>query len=138
MQGFQEGYYIASMDLLKREERISRIVDVEWDLIIVDEVHKFGYKTKRFWKIGKMLIEGKPSRNVIFLSATPHRGDPKDYILRLKLLDPYLVEDWKNLDKSFFTKLRMAPYFSEEPKKMSTTFMKQRKFSQMQNFMQVL
>jgi superfamily II DNA or RNA helicase len=102
MQGFPEGYYIASMDLLKREERISRIVDVEWDLIIVDEVHKFGYKTKRFWKIGKMLIEGKPSRNVIFLSATPHRGDPRDYIHRLQLLDPYLVEDWKNLDKRLF------------------------------------
>ena len=102
MQGFPEGYYIASMDLLKREERISKIVDVEWDLIIVDEVHKFGYKTKRFWKIGKMLIEGKPSRNVIFLSATPHRGDPRDYIHRLQLLDPYLVEDWKNLDKRLF------------------------------------
>jgi len=102
MQSFPEGYYITSMDLLKREERISRIVDVEWDLIIVDEVHKFGYKTKRFWKIGKMLIEGKPSRNVIFLSATPHRGDPRDYIHRLQLLDPYLVEDWKNLDKRLF------------------------------------
>jgi superfamily II DNA or RNA helicase len=102
MQSFPEGYYIASMDLLKREERISVIVDVEWDLIIVDEVHKFGYKTKRFWKIGKMLVEGKPSRNAIFLSATPHRGDPKDYILRLKLLDPHLVEDWKNLDKRLF------------------------------------
>ena len=102
MQGFPQGYYIASMDLLKREERISTIVDVEWDLIIVDEVHKFGYKTKRFWKIGKMLIEGKPSRNVIFLSATPHRGDRRDYIHRLQLLDPYLVEDWKNLDKRLF------------------------------------
>ena len=102
MQKFPEGYYIVSMDLLKREEKISRIVDVEWDLIIVDEVHKFGYKTKRFWRIGKMLIERNPSRNVIFLSATPHRGDPRDYILRLKLLDPYLVKDWKNLDKRLF------------------------------------
>ncbi len=102
MQGFPEGYYIASMDLLKREERISKIVDVEWDLIIIDEVHKFGYKTKRFWKIGKILVEGKPSRNAIFLSATPHRGDPRDYIHRLQLLDPYLVEDWKNLDKRLF------------------------------------
>ena len=102
MVGFPEGYYIVSMDLLKREEKISKIVDVEWDLIIVDEVHKFGYKTQRFWKIGKMLIEGKPARNVIFLSATPHRGDPRDYILRLKLLDPYLVEDWKNLNRRIF------------------------------------
>jgi len=102
MQGFPEGYYIASMDLLKREERISKIVEAEWDLIIIDEVHKFGYQTERFLNIGKRLIESKPSRNVIFLSATPHRGDPRDYIHRLQLLDPYLVEDWKNLDKRLF------------------------------------
>lgn len=102
MQNFPEGYYIASMDLLKREERFSQIVNVEWDLIIVDEVHKFGYKTKRFWNIGKMLIEKKPSRNVIFLPATPHRGNPEDYIQCLQLLDPYLVKDWKNLDKRLF------------------------------------
>lgn len=101
-QGFPEGYYIASMDFLKREERISKVVDVEWDLIIVDEAHKLGYKTKRFWKIGKMLVEKMPSRNVIFLSATPHRGDPRDYIHRLQLLDPYLVEGWRDLDNRLF------------------------------------
>ncbi|MEM0328714.1 MAG: helicase-related protein [Thermoproteota archaeon] len=101
-QGFPEGYFIASMDLLKREERISKIIDVDWDLIIVDEVHKFGYNTERFKEIGKKLIESKPFRNVIFLSATPHRGDPKDYIQRLQLLDPYLVKGWKNLDKRRF------------------------------------
>ncbi len=105
MQGFPIGYYIVSMDLLKRMEKMSKIMDVEWDLIIVDEVHKFGYKTERFLKIGKILIEGKTSRNVIFLSATPHRGDPRDYIHRLQLLDPYLVADWKNLDKRLFYEL---------------------------------
>ncbi|MDW8035649.1 MAG: helicase-related protein [Candidatus Korarchaeum sp.] len=101
-QGFPEGYYIASMDLIKREKRISRIEDVEWDLIIVDEVHKFGYKTERFEKIGKKLIEEKPLRNLIFLSATPHRGNPRDYIKRLQLLDPYLTKNWRNLDKRIF------------------------------------
>jgi superfamily II DNA or RNA helicase len=95
---FPEGYYIASMDFLKREERIDEVINIPWDLVIIDEVHKFGYKTKRFWQIGKMLVEGKPERNVLFLSATPHRGDPKDYILRLRLLDPYLTEGWRSLD----------------------------------------
>jgi len=102
LQNFPEGYYIASMDLLKREERIGDVVDVPWDLIIVDEVHRFGYKTKRFWRIGKMLVEKFPQRNVIFLSATPHRGNPKDYILRLRLLDPYLIEGWRSLDSRQF------------------------------------
>jgi superfamily II DNA or RNA helicase len=99
---FPEGYYIASMDFLKRERRIGEVLNVPWDLIIVDEVHKFGYKTKRFWRIGKMLVEGKPERNVLFLSATPHRGDPKDYLLRLRLLDPYLTEGWRSLDNRQF------------------------------------
>lgn len=99
---FPEGYYIASMDFLKREERIGEVINVPWDLVIIDEAHKFGYKTKRFWQIGKMLVEGKPERNVLFLSATPHRGDPKDYILRLRLLDPYLTEGWRSLDTRQF------------------------------------
>jgi len=102
LQNFPEGYYIASMDLLKKEERISEIVSVPWDLIIIDEIHKFGRKTRRFWKIGKMLVEGAPKRDVIFLSATPHRGDPQDYIARLQLLDPYLTEGWKSLDRRQF------------------------------------
>jgi superfamily II DNA or RNA helicase len=102
LQNFPEGYYIASMDLLKKEERIGQIVEIPWDLIIIDEVHKFGFKTARFWKIGKMLVEGSPRRNVVFLSATPHRGDPRDYIARLQLLDPYLVEGWQALDRRQF------------------------------------
>jgi len=102
LQNFSEGYYIASMDLLKRTEKIKEVLNVPWDLIIVDEAHRFGYKTKRFWHLGKLLIEKFPERNVIFLSATPHRGNPQDYILRLRLIDPYLVEGWKSLDKRQF------------------------------------
>ena len=104
-QGFPEGYYLASMDLLKREERIVEVVDVPWDLIIIDEAHKFGYKTKRFWELGKRLVEAKPGRDVLLLSATPHRGDPRDYISRLQLLDPYLLEGWRALDRRRFYEL---------------------------------
>ena len=104
-QNFPEGFYIASMDLLKREERVNEIVHVPWDLIIVDEVHKFGYRTKRFWKLGKTLIQRMHNRNAIFLSATPHRGDPRDYIMRLQLLDPYLIEGWRALDRRTFYEL---------------------------------
>ncbi|MEM1718251.1 MAG: helicase-related protein [Thermosphaera sp.] len=101
VQGFPEGYYITSMDLLKRERHLERIIDVPWDLIIVDEAHRFGYKTKRFFNIGKRLIEAHPKRNILFLSATPHRGDPRDYIERLKLLDPFLG-GWRELDTKRF------------------------------------
>ncbi|MEM2080618.1 MAG: helicase-related protein, partial [Nitrososphaerota archaeon] len=60
-----------------------------------------GYKTKRFFNIGKRLIEAHPERNVLFLSATPHRGDTRDYIERLKLLDPFL-DGWRELDTKRF------------------------------------
>jgi superfamily II DNA or RNA helicase len=101
-QGFPSGYYIASMDLLKKRERIADVADAPWDLVIVDEAHKFGMKTRRFMVLGKRLVESKPRRDVLFLSATPHRGDPRDYISRLQLLDPYLVEGWRELDRRSF------------------------------------
>jgi superfamily II DNA or RNA helicase len=103
-QGFPDGYYLSSMDFIKREKRIKEVLDVPWDIIIVDEAHKLGMKTKRFKEVGRELIERKPRRNVIFLSATPHRGDPADYISRLRLLDPYL-EDWRSLDRKQFYEL---------------------------------
>jgi len=102
LQSFPEGYYIASMDLIKKEERMDKIARIPWDLIIIDEAHKFGFKTRRFWKIGKMLIEKHPDRDVLLLSATPHRGNPEDYIARLQLLDPYLVKGWKSMDTRQF------------------------------------
>lgn len=101
-RGFPRGYYLASMDLLKREEYMSLLSRLKWDLIIVDEVHKFGHKTRRFWEIGKNLIEAAPKRHAVFLSATPHRGDPEDYIRRLQLLDVFLVEGWRALDNRIF------------------------------------
>jgi len=101
-RGFPEGYYLASMDLLKREEYMRFLSRLKWDLIIVDEVHKFGHRTQRFWEIGKNLVEAVPKRHVVFLSATPHRGDPEDYIRRLQLLDVFLVEGWKSLDNRVF------------------------------------
>jgi hypothetical protein len=90
-RGFPEGFYIASMDLIKREPHVERIEDVPWDMVIVDEAHKFGYKTKRFKNVGRKLLEADPERNVLLLSATPHRGHSLDYIKRLGLVDPYLL-----------------------------------------------
>jgi superfamily II DNA or RNA helicase len=104
-QGFPDGYYLTSIDFIKREERIEEVLNIPWDVIVIDEVHKLGMKTKRFKEVGRQLIERKPGRNVIFLSATPHRGDPRDYISRLQLLDPYLVKGWKSLDRRQFYEL---------------------------------
>lgn len=106
-EGFTDGWYIVSMDLFVRNNIVRKSVfDVNWDLIIVDEVHKVSPETaKKRWKyIGDELIAKHPERNVILLSATPHKGFPDDYIARLQILDPNLEPDVYALDNKRFYK----------------------------------
>jgi superfamily II DNA or RNA helicase len=104
-RGFPEGYYIASMDLVKRDEPpyryFSKIEQVPWDLIIIDEAHRLGIGTERLEKIGKLI--GKPDVNVLMLTATPHRGIPEDYLARLTILDPYLVKGGHLNNREFYS-----------------------------------
>ena len=104
-RSFPEGYYIASMDLVKRDEPpyryFSKIQQVPWDLVIVDEAHRLGIGTERLEKIGKLI--GAPNINVLMLTATPHRGVPEDYLARLTILDPYLVKGEHLNSREFYS-----------------------------------
>jgi len=107
-KGFPEGWYLVSMDLLVRNEKVrDALSKANWDLIIVDEAHRLSRRSakKRWSYIGEELIEKHPERHVILLSATPHKGFPDDYIAKLRILDPGLVEDYKKLDNNMFYKL---------------------------------
>lgn len=84
--GFPEGYYIASIDLAKRDEYIPVLKEIGFDTVIVDEVHNVGLNTERENLLRNLVSNEK--MNVLFLSATPHRGNSKDYLNRLVLLDP--------------------------------------------------
>jgi len=106
-KGFPDGWYVTSMDLLARNRKIhNAVLQVEWDLIIVDEAHKISPQTaKKRWKyIGEELIAKHPERNVFLLSATPHKGFPDDYVARLQILDPNLEPDIRVLDNKRFYK----------------------------------
>lgn len=84
--GFPEGYYIASIDLAKRDEYIPVLKEIGFDTVIVDEVHNVELNTERENLLRNLVSNAK--LNVLFLSATPHRGNSKDYLNRLVLLDP--------------------------------------------------
>jgi superfamily II DNA or RNA helicase len=84
--GFPDGYYIASMDLAKRDEYIPMLREIGFDTFVVDEVHNVGLKTEREELLRNLVLNA--DTNVLFLSATPHRGNSKDYLNRLLLLDP--------------------------------------------------
>lgn len=106
-QGFPGGWYVASIDLLKREEHKRKIVNACWDVVVVDEAHRVGAArlgsksvTQRYELVEELVRD--PKRHVILLSATPHRGHVEDYISRLKLVDPYLLGEEELDDEGFY------------------------------------
>nr|WP_240913682.1 helicase-related protein [Thermococcus sp. JdF3] len=101
------GYTVVSIDLAKRSPHRERFLDIKWDLIIVDEVHNVTLGTQRYEFLKDLVEEGGQDLNLIFLSATPHRGNPKDYLARIALLDPTLTDQYQKLDKpGFYSKTR--------------------------------
>ena len=90
------GYYLISIDLAKREEHLEKLLEYNWDALVVDEVHNCG-DNKRGMAVEKL---AKKSEHVLLLSATPHRGDSFGYLWRLKILDPFI--ELKKADTSEF------------------------------------
>ena len=89
----RENHIITSIDFAKREEILPSIAAAHFDLIIVDEAHKmsayrYGDKTEKTsrYKLGEAL--SRNSDHLLFLTATPHKGDPENFRLFLDLLEP--------------------------------------------------
>ncbi len=89
----KENQIITSMDFAKKDYILSSLSSVHWDLVVVDEAHKMAAykygdkfsKTDRY-KLGEVI--SKNSTHLLFLTATPHRGDPENFRLFLDLLVP--------------------------------------------------
>ena len=86
---------LVSMDFARQEEIRAALHQTPWDVVIVDEAHKLSatrygrkvYKTKRY-QLGEALAAR--STHLLFLTATPHKGDDEAYFLLLDLLQPRL------------------------------------------------
>ncbi|WP_353684850.1 helicase-related protein [Thermodesulfovibrio sp. 3907-1M] len=89
----RDNQIITSIDFAKRDEILQTLTSVHWDLVVVDEAHKMAAyryagtvsKTDRY-RLGKVL--SKNTKHFLFLTATPHKGDPENYRLLLDLLLP--------------------------------------------------
>src|SRR6056297_1802457 len=105
---------IVSLDFAKQEDITYALKDSRWDLVFVDEAHKmsaYSYgnkvtKTQRYY-LGETL--SAISNFLVFMTATPHRGDPENFRLFLDLLEPgffanaaMLSESIKNQDNPLF------------------------------------
>lgn len=105
---------ITSMDFAKQDDVMATLAEVRWDLVVVDEAHKmaaylYGEKTSRTerYRLGELL--SRTSQFLLFLTATPHRGDPENFRLFLDLLEPglfantdLLLESVRNRDNPLF------------------------------------
>lgn len=117
---------ITSLDLAKRQEILPGLRQVHWDLVIVDEAHRMSavdesHKSLRY-KLGELLRDS--SDHILLLTATPHRGDPKNFSLFLQLLDADVYADVKSIQEAM--NRRRAPFYLRRTKEAMVYFPEQR------------
>ena len=89
---------IASIDTLKRPVRMERVLNApRFDLIIVDEAHhvsrkRYGSKLQTTQNYRLMESLRGHTRDLMFLSATPHQGDNFQFWSLINLLDDHLFD----------------------------------------------
>lgn len=93
-----------------------------WDLIIVDEAHKMSAysrdKKTLAYQLGEHL--SKMTDHYLLMTATPHKGDPKNFCLFLELLDRDVYGDVKSLEEAM--KRNAAPFYLRRTKEALVTF----------------
>jgi superfamily II DNA or RNA helicase len=101
---------ITSMDFAKREDILPSLGPARFDLVVVDEAHKmsaYAYgdkvtKTDRY-RLGEVLSK-VADPHLLFLTATPHKGDPENFRLFIDLLEPGFFATSEMLRESIINK----------------------------------
>ena len=91
-------FVLASIDLIKRPTRLERfLAGPRWDLMVFDEAHhltrkRYGKKIQvtQNYRLAQELRNR--TRDLLFLTATPHQGDGFQFWSLLRILDDQLFE----------------------------------------------
>jgi SNF2 family DNA or RNA helicase len=108
---------------------VSRIEDARdsllrshWDLVIVDEAHKMSAysadKKTLAYQLGEHL--SGMTDHYLLMTATPHKGDPDNFCLFLRLLDADVYGDIKSLEEAM--ERNSAPFYLRRTKEALVTF----------------
>ena len=91
-----EQLVICSLDFVRRnKQRLEKMADAEWDLLIVDEAHHLAWseeEVSREYQVIEQLAERIPG--VLLLTATPEQLGMASHFARLRLLDPNRFHDF--------------------------------------------
>ena len=121
-QWMEQKRIITSLDLAKRDEILPGLRQVHWDLVIIDEAHRMSWsppakKTARY-ALGELLRDS--ADHILLLTATPHKGDPKNFTLFLQLLDQDAYADVKSIREAM--NRRRAPFYLRRTKEAMVYF----------------
>jgi len=101
-QWLEQKPVLTSLDLAKRLDLLPGLQQVQWDLVIVDEAHRMSWsppakKTARY-SLGELLRD--ISDHILLLTATPHKGDVRNFSLFLQLIDEDAYADVKSIHEA--------------------------------------
>jgi SNF2 family DNA or RNA helicase len=114
---------ITSVSWVSRmEDARESLLRSRWDLVIVDEAHKMSAysedKKTLAYQLGEALSQ--MTDHYLLMTATPHKGDPKNFYLFLKLLDADVYGDVSSLEEAI--RQRSAPFYLRRVKEALVTF----------------
>jgi superfamily II DNA or RNA helicase len=95
-------------------ERFEDLISAGWDMVIVDEAHRFGGSTDQVarFKLGQGLSEAAPY--LLLLSATPHQGKTDAFHRLVSLIDAEAFPDIGSV-----TRERVQPYVIRTEKRQA-------------------
>jgi len=124
-QWIEQPQIITSLDLAKRSDILPSLRQASWDLVIVDEAHRMSAyaedrKSLRY-KLGELLRD--TTDHLLMLTATPHKGDPVNFTLFLRLLDEDAYADVRSIREAM--ERRRAPFYLRRTKEAMVYFPEQ-------------
>jgi superfamily II DNA or RNA helicase len=119
----EKNHVITSVSWVSRiEDARESLMRSHWDLIIVDEAHKMSAysedKKTLAYQLGEALSE--LTDHYLLMTATPHKGDPKNFRLFLELLDRDVYGDIESLEEAM--RRNHAPFYLRRVKEALVTF----------------
>jgi SNF2 family DNA or RNA helicase len=75
---------VASLDTAKRDPHRSQILDLQWDMLIVDEAHKLKNNKTKNWQ----MVNQIPNKYMLLLTATPMQNELQELHTLITLLKP--------------------------------------------------
>ena len=124
-QWLEHPQIITSLDLAKRDDILPSLRQARWDFVVVDEAHRMSAaaedKKSLRYRLGELLRD--TTDHCILLTATPHKGDPLNFSLFLRLLDEDAFADVRSIREAM--EHRRAPFYLRRLKEAMVYFPEQ-------------